>query len=258
MFDTHMHTSPFSTDSQMKLDELLLRKEENHLGIVLTEHIDYDFPPPLYYGFDVEEYFSQYLPYRNASFLLGVEIGLMVAVQEKNKRLVQSYPFDMVIGSIHAVNGFDLYDAAYFQAFSDKTSAYRAYMETIYENLKDYEDFDTLGHIDYIVRSAPYEDPILRWEDFPQYFSAILKILAKKEKSLEINTRLFGNKAAVQALSQILVQFAKEGGKTVTIGSDAHRAEHVGVYLPEAYKLAHRCGLTPVYYKKRKACSIFS
>lgn len=33
-----------------------------------------------------------------------------------------------------------------------------------------YEDFDTLGYIDYIVRSAPYEDPILRWEDFLHHF----------------------------------------------------------------------------------------
>lgn len=258
MFDTHMHTTPFSTDSQMTLDELLRKKEESHLGIILTEHIDYDFPPPLHYDFDVEEYFSRYLPYRNDSFMLGVEIGLMVSVQETNKRLVQRYPFDMVIGSIHTVNGFDLYDAAYFQAFSDKTSAYKAYLKTIYENLKDYEDFDTLGHIDYIVRSAPYEDSILRWEDFSQYLSAILKILAKKEKSLEINTRLFGNQDAVEALSQILIQFVKAGGKTVTIGSDAHRAENVGAYLSEAYKLAHWCGLTPVYYKKRKAYPIFS
>lgn len=257
MFDTHMHTTPFSTDSQMKLDDLLRKKEESHLEIILTEHIDYDFPPPSYYDFDVEEYFSRYLPYRNESFLLGVEIGLMVSVQEKNKRLVQSYPFDMVIGSIHTVNGFDLYDVAYFQAFSDKASAYRAYLKTIYENLKDYEDFDTLGHIDYIVRSAPYKDPVLRWEEFPQYFSDILKILAEKEKSLEINTRLFGNKDAVEALSQILTQFVKVGGKTVTIGSDAHRAENAGAYLSEAYKLARGCGLTPVYYKERKACPIF-
>lgn len=257
MFDTHMHTDPFSTDSKMKLDELLRKKEESGLGIVLTEHMDYDFPLPLIYDFDVKKYFLDYGSYRDSSLLLGVEIGLMLSVQKKNRKLVQNFPFDMVIGSVHAVRETDLYDPAYFQLFSDKETAYSAYLETIYENIKEYEDFDTLGHIDYIVRSAPYEDPVLRFEDFPEILSAILRVLAEKEKSLEINTRLFGNQNAVHALERIILQFVTEGGKTVTIGSDAHTAENVGFCLKQAYELAIRCGVIPVYYKKRKAYPIF-
>lgn len=258
MFDTHMHTTPFSTDSTMNLDELLRKKEESDLGIVLTEHMDYDFPPPLIYDFDVEQYFLDYGSYRKESLLLGVEIGLMLSVQEKNRQLVQNFPFDMVIGSIHVVRENDLYDPAYFQLFPDKEAAYSAYLKTIYENIKEYEDFDTLGHIDYIVRSAPYEDPVMRFEDFPEILSAILRELAEKEKSLEINTRLFDNQDAVHALERIILQFVAEGGKTVTIGSDAHTVENVGIHLTQAYELAFRCGVTSVYYKKRKAYPIFS
>lgn len=227
MFDTHMHTDPFSTDSKMKLDELL-RKIFFGLwflsGLILVT----------WSGDRVDAFCS-----------------------EKNRKLIQNFPFDMVIGSVHTARETDLYDPAYFRLFSDKETAYSAYLETIYENIKEYEDFDTLGHIDYIVRSAPYEDPVLRFEDFPEILSAILRVLAEKEKSLEINTRLFGNQNAVHALERIILQFVTEGGKTVTIGSDAHTAENVGFCLKQAYELAIRCGVIPVYYKKRKAYPIF-
>lgn len=83
MFDTHMHTSPFSTDAGMKLPELLKRKQETGLGIVLTEHMDYDFPPPLVYEFCTDDYFKTYSPYQNETFLLGIEIGLQGAVCKK-------------------------------------------------------------------------------------------------------------------------------------------------------------------------------
>lgn len=138
----------------------------------------------------------------------------MLSVQKKNRKLVQNFPFDMVIGSVHTARETALYDPAYFRLFSDKETAYSAYLETIYENIKEYEDFDTLGH-------------------------------------------LFGNQNAVHALERIILQFVTEGGKTVTIGSDAHTAENVGFCLKQAYELAIRCGVIPVYYKKRKAYPIF-
>ena len=35
MYDTHMHTKPFSTDSEMKLDEVLNKTKETGLKVVL-------------------------------------------------------------------------------------------------------------------------------------------------------------------------------------------------------------------------------
>ena len=74
MFDTHMHTTPFSTDSCMEIAEVLRKQRQNGLGVVLTEHMDYEFPEPQVFAFDPAAYFSAYGPYRNDRFLLG-EIG---------------------------------------------------------------------------------------------------------------------------------------------------------------------------------------
>lgn len=253
MFDTHMHTTPFSSDSHMKMEEVLKRQQESGIGIVLTEHMDYGFPKPQVFEFDAAEYFTAYGLYRNDMFLLGVETGLQCMVREKNRTLVRSYPFDMVIGAVHVVCGRDLYDASYYVLFPDQTSAYSAYLETVYENIRDYDAFDTLAHLDYISRNAPYEDPVLRYEDYPAQFDKILKHLAAEGKSLEINTRLLGSRPAADALGGICGRFAELGGRTVTIGSDSHRREHIGAYLDEAYRMAFECGLIPVYYRERRA-----
>lgn len=251
MYDTHMHTRPFSTDSNMELSEVLKIQEESGLGIVLTEHMDYDFPMPGVYRFDVDAYFKAYSPYRSDQVLLGVEIGLQNSVVEKNHKLVKTWPFDMVIGSIHVVCGKDLYELSYFQSFPEKKSAYAAYLEAIYENIRDFDDFDTLGHIDYICRRAPYSDQLLHYEEFDEMIDKILKLLVERKKSLEIDTRLFGQKEAVRELKIICRRFAKMGGQTVTVGSDSHKASAIGSQIENAYELARQCGLLPVVYKAR-------
>lgn len=249
MYDTHLHTIPFSADGGMTISQVLEKQKETGLSLVLTEHMDYGFPP---FVFDAEEYFNTYGPYRSDTLLLGVETGLTAAARDKSRSLVRSYPFDMVIGSIHAVLGRDVYEDGCFDQFAGKEEAFSAYLKTMLDNIRDYSDFDTLGHIDYISRVAPYKDPLLRCGEYGGLIDAILTVLAEREQSLEINTRLFTNPHAVAVLAEICHHFKKLGGQTVTVGSDAHRPEIIGKYLKAAYSLAGACGLTPVYYKRRQ------
>ena len=44
LYDTHMHTIPFSTDSGMVFSEVKKKQKELGIGLVLTEHMDYGFP----------------------------------------------------------------------------------------------------------------------------------------------------------------------------------------------------------------------
>ncbi|MCI8592713.1 MAG: histidinol-phosphatase HisJ family protein [Lachnospiraceae bacterium] len=249
LYDTHLHTIPFSTDSGMVFSEVQKERKAQGLGLVLTEHMDYGFPP---FDFDPDEYFKAYSPYRSDTLLLGVETGFTADAREMNRSLVRSHPFDMVIGSVHAVGGRDLYEDGCFSQFADKEEAFCVYLETIIENIRDYDDFDTLGHIDYICRVAPYPDPLLHYSEYGDAIDTILRILADREQSLEINTRLFANTEAVASLEEICRRFEDLGGRTVTVGSDAHRAEVIGNYLTAAYGLAETCGLAPVYYRERK------
>lgn len=252
MFDTHLHTIPFSTDSHMHINELLEKQKGTSNGLILTEHIDYDFPPPNVYDFSPEEYFKTYGNLRNDKLLLGLEVGLQPSVINKNIHLVKSYPFDMVIGSIHAVNGYDLYNITYHEQFNNKEEAYLEYLKYMLDNIKKFKDFDTLAHIDYICRKAPYKDNELYYSDFPEVIDEILLTLINNNKVIEINTRRFNNKKSIDSLIEIYKRYKTLGGKYVTLGSDSHYANVVFNHFDTAIEMTKECNLTPVYFKERK------
>lgn len=54
----------------------------------------------------------------------------------------------------------DPYYPEYFEKFSSEEEAIRAYFAETLENLKCHDDYDVLGHLDYIVRVAPSKDKI--------------------------------------------------------------------------------------------------
>ena len=57
MFDCHLHTE-FSTDSKMKIEEAIEKAKNLNLGLVLTEHLDINYPEKGLFTFDVQEYFK--------------------------------------------------------------------------------------------------------------------------------------------------------------------------------------------------------
>lgn len=256
MFDTHMHTIPFSTDSGMVFSDLLKVQKEKNLGVILTEHLDIAFGDPSAFYFDPDTYFKELSPYRNDRLLLGVEIGMTADTNGRNREIARSHPFDMVIGSIHFMRGKDIYYPEFFAMFPGKKEVFSEYLDTMAEMISAFDDFDTLGHIDYIGRVAPYPDPLLYYEDYPDRFDRVLQLLIDKDKSLEINTRQFDRPQAVAALKTICQRYHTLGGRYVTVGSDAHTPAAVGAYLQEAYSLAGECGLTPVIYRNRQRCAL--
>ena len=251
VFDTHLHTT-FSGDASMSSLDAAKKAQENGLGIIITEHMDIDYPDnPETFVFDLDEYFGQLGELRSDSLLLGIELGLRPECRSRNELIANSQPFDQIIGSIHVVDGVDIYRPQ-FTRDQAKGAAYGRYMETVLACVKDYAAFDTLGHIDYICRYACYEDPEIRLADFADEWTAICQALIEQGKALEINTRRLDQKPALDALKALYRHYGKLGGKYVTIGSDAHRLTDIGRRLDEAWELAECLELTPVYFKERK------
>ena len=129
LFDSHMHTR-FSTDSKMKMDEAVAKGKELNIGITITDHMDILYPEPKAFVFDVEQYFSDYNQYRSENVLLGIEIGMRSDCLEENCRIVEKYPFDYVIGSVHVIDNIDLYAADFYQQRT-KQEVYQQYFATM-------------------------------------------------------------------------------------------------------------------------------
>ena len=126
MFDTHLHCE-FSTDGNMTLPEAMAAARQQHIGIILTEHWDYEFPGhPDWFRFDRDEYFRRNGPYRTEGelegnpegeagrppVLLGLELGMQPHLAAAEDAVPEGYAFDYVIGSIHMLDRRDLYEKA--------------------------------------------------------------------------------------------------------------------------------------------------
>lgn len=231
--DQHMHSS-FSADSKSPLKDMIegaLKKGLVHVNI--TEHNDFNFPSNPWYpdhawDLNVDSYLYDLLCLReeyqekiNIGF--GIEIGMQESCLKENYAISNSQPFDFIIGSIHIVNGVDTYDPKYYEGKTTK-QAIDEYFENMLRNIKQFKNFDVLGHLDYVTRTLPEGEDAYNPMDYKNFIDEVLTFLIENGKGLEINTSAVwkkGNKNANPHLD-ILKMYKEKGGEIITVGSDAH------------------------------------
>ena len=250
MIDSHIHTE-FSLDSQMKIQHGLEHSKNIGIGMTITEHLDLKFPTGEDFNFDIDNYFNDYEKYKSSKFMLGIEIGMQLICLEENRAIASKYPFDYIIGSLHVADGQDIYYPKFYEGKSKKES-FEQYFGSMIDCVKRYDFIDSLGHIDYISRYATFDDKEIYYEEFNEYIDEVLNTIVSNEKVIELNTRRLDNKEAYNNLIHIYSEYNKKGGKYVTIGSDAHHAEHIGQNFKLANSICEICNLKPVYFKNRK------
>ena len=250
IFDSHSHTR-FSADSEMEARAALRAAEALGIGLVFTEHLDVDFPGEDDFTFDPAAYWETYAPLRGERLRLGVEVGMTPETCAASRAFVARAPFDLVIGSIHVLDGQDLYYSAYYGAHA-KEEAYAAYFAQMAACLKTHDFIDVLGHIDYIARTAPYKNPELSYGAFADEIDAVLRTAVAQGVVLELNTRRLGSRRALKELAPIYARYRELGGKYVTLGSDAHGADAIGANFAAAEDFARAMGLSIVTFFARK------
>lgn len=256
--DMHMHTW-FSTDSEACPRDMADEAVRKGLKtICFTDHFDKD---DLEWGeegiFDVDAYFveMQKLQEEYAGKLnirIGIELGLRTYLKDYYEELTKKYPFDFVIGSVHNVpykkdaEGNILYtDPAAEKLFTDRTDkeAYRLMMETTLENVRTSDCFQTLGHLDYVVRYGKSREKEYSYTDYADVIDEILKLLIEKEKGLEVNSAgLKYGLPFAHPHPDVLKRYRELGGEIITIGADAHKPEHIAYDFAKAEEILKSCG----------------
>ena len=249
VFDSHIHTE-FSADSEMTAAEALEAAGQLGLGLVFTEHEDLEAAEEKF-TFDPEAYWEKYAPLRGENLRLGVEVGMMAKSLEESRKFLERVPFDQVIGSLHFIDGLDLY---YPDFYADKTKkeAYCRYFREMAANVRSHDFIDILAHIDYICRAATYADPEIDYGSFRPEIDEVLKAVIETDTVLELNTRRLGDKLGLKELVPVYHRYRELGGRYVTIGSDAHRHEVIGAHFAEARELAADLGLQVVTFCRRQ------
>lgn len=255
--DYHIH-SKYSDDSEEDLEKIIETAINKGIGeICFTDHVDYgikldkdvfekidenakkdwikkigridlnvDYPN---YFKEIEELREKYK--EKITIRQGLEFGMQVHTIKDFQKLFDKYKekFDFVILSCHQVNDKEFWTNEFQKGKSiDEYNA--EYYEEIYRVMNRYSDYSILGHLDHIQR---YNETIYPFEKSREIIVKILKKVIEDNKGIEVNTSSF--RYGLKELTperDILKLYHELGGKIITIGSDAHKAENVGERIP--------------------------
>ena len=246
--DFHLHSS-FSADSDATPKSMIEQAIRLGLdGICFTEHLDLDCPPEgPDFALDLDTYFPEIARLKQAYRVqirigTGIEFGMQQPHAAYFQQLVKDHPFDFVIGSVHFIDGKDPYYPSFFEGKSEE-EAYANYFREMRALLDLYSDFDTLGHLDYIVRYGPNQNRFYSYARYADVIDPVLRHLISHGKCLEVNSAglKYGLGETNPALD-VLRRYRELGGELLTIGSDAHAPEHIAYDFPVVLTLLRELG----------------
>jgi len=227
MIDCHLHTN-FSPDSRASPEVIVARAIELGLKhIAITDHMDIDKTHD--WRFDPAEYFKRLLPikerYADKIYVsCGIEAGWTPKSQDYIAGIIKNHPFEFVICSVHTINDSDCYHQPHFRGRTRET-VFNEYFETIIASLDAAYPYQAVGHLDYIMRKAPYPDKIFNYADFAPVLDKLLKLIITKDKILEYNTAYLWLTAPT--INQVFARYYELGGRNACPASDAHAPENI-------------------------------
>ena len=256
--DTHTHTS-FSADCDTEPEALVRAAVDAGLSsVTITDHYDFDVPyDDRAFDVDLDVYFDVLnglrLKYRDKiKILTGLEVGQQPLgyVAKESDLKIKDRPFDYIIGSTHFIGRVDPYFGEFYKGLS-KQEAYDRLLCEILDNISCGYDFDSIGHFDYVTRYGPYADKTMYYRDHSDLFDEIFKYLIREDKALEINTK---SGTRVPGDPDILKRYRELGGFLITLGSDAHKPELVGLAFDRFTELLKSLGFKYCFrFENRKA-----
>ena len=241
MFDFHMH-SRVSFDSKEDPAKMVEAAEKaGLLEMCFTDHYDFnDAFPEKRDIFTLEDYNKEYAHLNSDKVKIrrGVEAGLTHWNMSKIDEFDRVFKPDFIIGSVHYAGGFDPYCEEYWVQ-NGLDTAFEKYLLQSLECVKAHDNFDVLGHINYVCKSAhnPTKKP-LYYSQYADICDEIMKTVADKGIGLEINTSGVDRVGDFLPSLDYIKRFKELGGEIITVGSDAHDSSRVGQYVNDAILIA--------------------
>lgn len=174
--------------------------------------------------------------------LLGIEADLHPGNADHVQALLAQYPFDIVLGSVHYVDGWAFDDPARTDTYAqwDLTELWERYFADVVAVARS-GIADVIAHVDLIKKFCfvPDADP-------GPLYRRIADALAAAEAVVEVNAA--GLRKPCRELypsDALLVELARAGVR-VSMGSDAHSPNDVGAGLVEARSALLRAGFERV------------
>ena len=256
--DAHMHTD-LSPDSAVPIDAYAAAALERGIAeIAITDHVDFEPGAPAfaYTSFEDRERIVRGAADRwgpqGVQIRFGVELTYDRAWEADIRDHLRRHAYDFTIGSVH-----DRVESPYSRLNVAAWVAGRSLRDIVAPAFDEVEAaarsglFDAIGHIDVVKRYLyPHVTPAA-FEAAPELYEPILHALVDSGTALEVNTSgLRYSIATPFPHPAIVARFRELGGRAITIGSDAHRADQFAWGLADGYAIAASAGFTDLTFRR--------
>lgn len=261
MIDFHVH-SDCSGDCVVPMLEVCKAAVARGIkGICFTEHLDFEPTDSCFAAFDYNAYTVCIHEVRDIyRGVLDVRSAVEVDYQPKYQSYIEGFlkgkSFDYILGAAHYVDGIILENHERYFTGKSADEAYAPYFDNTLIAVET-GLFNALAHLDLCKRyGVRYFGPF-DWTPYRDRIEQILRAVIARDMALEINTSgLRQSPMDTYPSADLLELYFSLGGRIITIGSDAHKAEDVGAGIGDILEMAQKIGFDSVAtYSNRQRVS---
>jgi histidinol-phosphatase (PHP family) len=190
---------------------------------------------PQYYRM-IEAVQAQYK--NDISVRMGIEADFIPGYEEKTKKILDDYPYDYVIGSVHFIKEWGFDDPAERVKWDeqDVNQVYRDYYDLLRQSAQT-GLFNIMAHVDLVKKFGHQPTESLNDE-----IEKTAKVFKECGVVIEINSSGLRKQAKEMYPALNALKIYAANGVPLTFGSDAHQPDHVGCDFDKALQLAKDAG----------------
>lgn len=250
IYDQHMHTY-FSPDSSETFEEYL---KQTKGSIVTTEHLDFDdcFMDGKDTILDYEKY-DKTVKKLNKQYdnriRRGIEIGYTKDSHTQILDYLEGKDFDVQLLSVHQNGEYDFLQPIVKE--KNVQDVMNEYFPLLLEALEQFPSANVLAHFDYGIRL--FDVSLRELHGHQATLKQVLQKVIDKNMAFELNTRSMYQYGNVELYEQMITWYLELGGKSFSLGSDAHSIDYYGFYFEDAIALLEKHGVssTVVFNKQQ-------
>jgi len=236
LVDYHVHSN-YSCDGKSTIFGMCRKAVDLKIvEIGFSEHMDFNPQNSCFGFFNYGEYVSEIENARKTFkdqliVRKGIEIDYQHCFENEIKKWLKDKEFDFTIGSVHYLKNDFI--SRPLVARKDLKEMYDVYFNEVERSIES-GLFDVVGHFDLIGRYISNRRSELNSFNFWEKAKAILEKIVKSNLYLEINSKGLREECRDTMPGRKLIdEFIRNGGKLISLGSDAHSTNEIGNGIDE-------------------------